>query len=159
MRRSAELAPATVGRLAAATGLAWVVAGLQLQLLFDLKATATTIAALVVLTAAALRIAGRPGLAVPILGGVLGAAIVFAAFVIQPALAFVVLALVLVALGALLARPLPETGWPDRLALAAGFAVVIWPPLLGLVSNAVVELACPDGGVEAPCHGFYRVGF
>ncbi len=138
---------------------AWVTAGLNLALLFDLKATATTLAALVLLSGLALAKLGRGALALPLVAGLLGAAVVFAGFVAHPGIALIALALVLVALTALLARALPGTDRTTRLMLAAGFAAVLWPPFLGLLSNAVVELACPGGGVERACHGFYRVGF
>jgi len=42
--------------------------------------------------------------------------------------------------------------------IAAGVAAGIWPALLGLVSDSVVEIACPAVGVEKACHGFWRVG-
>ena len=138
---------------------AWVVAGLGLELLFDLKATATTLAALVVLTGAALARVRQMALVFPLLAGIVGAAVVFAGFVVHPGVALIALALMLLALMSLLARALPGTTRGTRLMLAAGFASVLWPPFLGLLSNAVVELFCPSGGVDSACHGFYRVGF
>jgi hypothetical protein len=145
--------------LAAAVAAAWVLAGLQVQLLFDLKATATTFLALLVLTGTALVVGRGLALLPALLAGLVGAALVFAAFLIQPVVALAALGLVLAALTALLARPLPQAGAGARLMLAAGGAGVLWPPVLGLLSNTVVELACPGGGVEQACHGFYRVGF
>jgi hypothetical protein len=145
--------------LALAVVAAWIVAGLNLELLFDLKATATTLAALLVFTVLALVRLEMTSLGVPVGLGMMGAAIVFAGFVVQPAVAFLALAAVLVGLAASLARALPRQGQRDRLMLAAGFAAMLWPPFLGLLSNAVVEILCPRGGVESACHGFYRVGF
>ncbi|TVQ29232.1 MAG: hypothetical protein EA356_17265 [Geminicoccaceae bacterium] len=145
--------------LALLTVAAWVAAGLGLELLFDLKATATTLAALVVLTGAVLVRLGYTALTLPLLLGVLGAALVFAGFVVHPAVALIALGLVLLGLTALLARALPEADRSTRLLLAAAFAATLWPPFLGLLSNAVVEVFCPAGGVETACHGFYRVGF
>ncbi len=138
---------------------AWVAAGLGLELLFDLKATATTLLALVVLTGLALAKLQLLALATPLLAGLVGAAVVFAGFVVHPAVALGALVLVLAALTALLARALPEADRTTRAMLACGYAAVLWPPVLGLLSNAVVELFCPGGGVDSACHGFYRVGF
>ncbi|MFW5680472.1 MAG: hypothetical protein ACOC3D_09400 [Pseudomonadota bacterium] len=156
MNPSAERHPSAEALLVVA---AWVAAGLNLELLFDLKATATTLAALVVLTVVVLVRHGRLALVGPILAGLFGAGLVFAGFVVHPAVALGVLMLVLVAVAALAARALPGVGLGARLGLAAGFSALVWPPFLGLLSNAVVEVFCPAGGVETACHGFYRVGF
>jgi len=142
----AEVAP-----LAAIAGL-WIAAGLNLDLLFDLKATTTTLAALALATVVALpapaRIAAVAAVPAPV--------IVFAAAVVHPLAALVVLVPVL----ALLARLLRGTGLAAdrRWLVAAGIAAAFWPALLGLVSNSVVEIACPDGGLDEACYGFWRVG-
>ncbi len=137
--------------LAAVAGL-WVAAGLNLDLLFDLKATTTTLAALALATALALPAPARPAAAV----AVVAPAVVFAAAVVHPLAALVVLVPAL----ALLARLLRATGLEAgrRWLIAAGVAAGFWPALLGLVSNSVVEIACPAGGIEEACHGFWRVG-
>lgn len=135
-----------------ATAAAWVAAGLNLDLLFDLKATLTTLAALVLLTGLAL-----PGRAAgPVLVAATAPAVVFAAFVVHPLAALAAFAAALWGL-ARLVRPLAG-GVRAAWMLAAGTAVLVWPAWLGLVSNAVVEVACPTGGLEQPCYGFYRVG-
>ncbi len=136
----------------ALAAVAWVVAGLNLALLFDLKATLSTLAALVVLTALALPRAALPAALCACVGPVL----VFAAAVVQPLASLVALVLVLVVLSRSL-RPLLETA-RQRWMAAAATAAAFWPPCLGLVSNSVVEVFCPGGGVEQACHGFYRVG-
>jgi len=137
--------------LAAVAGL-WLAAGLNLDLLFDLKATATTLAALALATVLVLPASARPAA----LAAVIAPAVVFAAAVAQPLAALAVLVPAL----AILARLLRRTGLgaKRRWLVAAGVAVGFWPALLGLVSNSVVELACPGGGVEEACHGFWRVG-
>jgi hypothetical protein len=137
--------------LAAVAGL-WVAAGLNLDLLFDLKATTTTLAALALATALAVPASARAAASV----AVVAPAVVFAAALVHPLAAVVVLVPAL----ALLARLLRGTGLGAgrRWLVAAGVAVAFWPALLGLVSNSVVEVACPGGGVEAACHGFWRVG-
>ena len=137
--------------LGAVAGL-WVAAGLNLDLLFDLKATTTTLAALAVATALVVPATARPVLA----AAVLAPAIVFAAALVQPLVAVLALAAGL----ALLARLMRRTGLARRRRwlIAAGVAAGFWPALLGLVSNSVVEVACPGGGLDAPCYGFWRVG-
>jgi hypothetical protein len=136
----------------AAVAALWIVAGLNLDLLFDLKATPTTLAALALATTLALPAAARSAAAV----AVVAPAVVFAAAVVHPLVALVVLAPAL----ALLARLLRGTGLEagGRWLVAAGIAVAFWPALLGLVSNSVIEMACPDGGVDEACFGFWRVG-
>jgi hypothetical protein len=137
--------------VAAVAGL-WIAAGLNLGLLFDLKATTTTLAALLVATALVLPASARPAAAV----AVPAPAVVFAAAVVHPLAAVAVMVPAL----AILARLLRGTGLGAgrRWTVAAGVAAAFWPALLGLVSNSVVEVACPEGGVDEACYGFWRVG-
>ena len=137
--------------LGAVAGL-WVAAGLNLDLLFDLKATTTTLAALAVATALVVPALARPALA----AAVVAPAVVFAAVLVHPLAAGVALVGGL----ALQARLLRPTGLARRRRwlIAAGVAAGFWPALMGLVSNSVIEVACPGGGLDAPCYGFWRVG-
>jgi hypothetical protein len=130
----------------------WIAAGLGLDLLFDLKATTTTLAALLLATARVLPASARPAASV----AVAAPAVVFAAAVVHPLLAVVALVPALALLARLLRGTELEAG--GRWLVAAGVAAGIWPALLGLVSNSVVEIACPDGGVDEACFGFWRVG-
>lgn len=133
--------------LAVVAGL-WLAAGLNLDLLFDLKATTTTLVALTLATVLVLPAAARPAAA----PAVVAPAVVFAAAVVHPLLAVMVLVPAL----ALLARLLVATDLARgrRWLVAAGVAAGFWPALLGLVSNSVVELVCPGGGIDEACHGF-----
>lgn len=141
-------------RLLAVLAAAWVVAGLNLGLLFDLKATATTLTALILLNGLALPLR----LQAVVVAGFLGAGVVFAAFLIQPAAGIITVLAMIAGLAGLMVGLEPGLDKRRALMLAAAFAVLVWPAFLGLVSNSVVEIACPEGGIEAPCFGFYRVG-